>query len=175
MPRFKSYFKALHLIDKNARKEAKKTRRINRIKCRSESTFGSFLFHFVTLQIEGKQNTPLLLTDVLPTAPEIIETDESMQEDTKKEESDEEKSKNTVHSNSLVALHYERECYICHVNFMELHHFYDKMCPKCAALNWEKRNQKCDLTGKVALVTGARVKVSFPVSENIFRLDMKQR
>ena len=32
---------------------------------------------------------------------------------------------------------------------------------ECATLNYEKRFQSVDLTGKVALVTGARVKIGF--------------
>ena len=35
------------------------------------------------------------------------------------------------------------------------------MCPPCAAFNWAKRHQSADLEGRVALVTGARVKIGF--------------
>lgn len=48
------------------------------------------------------------------------------------------------------------KCYICKKSYSIIHHFYDQLCPSCAKLNFYKRNQKGDLKGKVALVTGAR-------------------
>ena len=33
------------------------------------------------------------------------------------------------------------------------------MCPDCSTLNFEKRTNKADLTGKIALVTGGRTKI----------------
>lgn len=58
----------------------------------------------------------------------------------------------------------ERNCYICKRNYRLLHFFYDSMCPDCAEFNWQKRNQSCDLTGRVALLTGGRVKIGFHVA-----------
>src|SRR5688572_25093767 len=52
-----------------------------------------------------------------------------------------------------------RSCYVCKAKYRELHFFYDSMCPGCAQFNWEKRNQSVPLDGRVALVTGARVKI----------------
>ena len=54
-----------------------------------------------------------------------------------------------------------RDCYVCKSAFTKLHHFYDAMCPACAELNWTKRNQTADLRGRVALVTGGRVKIGY--------------
>jgi cytochrome c556 len=54
-----------------------------------------------------------------------------------------------------------RSCYSCKKRFRVLHHFYDSFCPSCAELNWSKRIGKADLTGKVILLTGARVKIGF--------------
>lgn len=54
-----------------------------------------------------------------------------------------------------------RSCYVCKEAYVELHSHYDSMCPPCATLNWEKRTQTADLSGRVALVTGARVKIGF--------------
>ncbi|CEL92767.1 unnamed protein product [Vitrella brassicaformis CCMP3155] len=54
-----------------------------------------------------------------------------------------------------------RACYICKAKFSTLHHFYDRLCPPCASLNWSKRHQACDLTGRTCLVTGGRVKIGF--------------
>src|SRR5687768_16594227 len=51
-----------------------------------------------------------------------------------------------------------QNCYICKRDFTELHHFYDQLCPPCAALNFAKRGELADLTGRVGLLTGGRVK-----------------
>lgn len=61
----------------------------------------------------------------------------------------------------LRLLHNRRSCYTCKTRFSELHEFYDLLCPRCAGLNYEKRFQTADLSGKVALVTGSRVKIGF--------------
>ncbi len=62
-----------------------------------------------------------------------------------------------------------RLCYVCKTHFHELHHFYDQMCPDCAALNWEKRDRTADLRGRVMLVTGARVKIGYQAAIKLLR------
>ncbi|MEM9691834.1 MAG: SDR family NAD(P)-dependent oxidoreductase, partial [Myxococcota bacterium] len=52
-------------------------------------------------------------------------------------------------------------CYICKAKYRRLHFFYDALCPRCADLNWRKRTPVADLSRRVALVTGARVKIGF--------------
>ncbi|RHY48208.1 hypothetical protein DYB38_003925 [Aphanomyces astaci] len=82
-----------------------------------------------------------------------------------------------------VELNKQRSCYTCKVRYEALHHFYDQLCPStcywgwslatlretshtlsfvaCAEVNYTKRMQSADLHGKVALVTGARVKIGY--------------
>jgi len=55
----------------------------------------------------------------------------------------------------------KRSCYICKKYFAQLHFFYDRLCETCAEVNYQKRLQMADLKGKVALVTGGRVKIGF--------------
>ena len=62
-----------------------------------------------------------------------------------------------------------RLCYVCKTDFHELHHFYDQMCPPCAELNYRKREQTADLHGRVALVTGARVKIGYQAAMKLLR------
>lgn len=62
-----------------------------------------------------------------------------------------------------------RDCYVCKAPFVELHHHYDALCPDCASLNWVKRTQSADLSGRVALVTGARVKIGFEIALKLLR------
>jgi NAD(P)-dependent dehydrogenase (short-subunit alcohol dehydrogenase family) len=62
-----------------------------------------------------------------------------------------------------------RLCYVCKTEFHELHHFYDQMCPPCAALNFDKRHQTADLRGRIALVTGGRVKIGYQAAIKLLR------
>lgn len=62
-----------------------------------------------------------------------------------------------------------RTCYVCKVHFTSLHFFYDQMCAECAALNWEKRHQVADLRGRVALLTGGRVKIGYQAGVLLLR------
>lgn len=66
-------------------------------------------------------------------------------------------------------LNVPRTCYICKTDFDRLHFFYDSMCANCAELNWERRNQTVDLTGRYALVTGGRVKIGFQAALKLLR------
>lgn len=98
-------------------------------------------------QSQQSQRIPDGPADVeYPTVPELKEAEESVE--------------------------YQRQqaCYICKVRFSERHHFYSHLCPACAALNFEKRNQTRDMTGRVCLVTGARVKIGFQVALKFLRM-----
>lgn len=52
-----------------------------------------------------------------------------------------------------------RHCYVCKGEYRTLHHFYDAMCVPCGDFNYAKRFQTANLTGQVALITGARLKI----------------
>jgi NAD(P)-dependent dehydrogenase (short-subunit alcohol dehydrogenase family) len=52
-----------------------------------------------------------------------------------------------------------RFCYVCKAPYARIHHFYDSMCGACGDLNFRKRTELADLCGRVALVTGGRVKI----------------
>ncbi|EEC48246.1 predicted protein [Phaeodactylum tricornutum CCAP 1055/1] len=62
-----------------------------------------------------------------------------------------------------------RSCYVCKVRFRELHEFYDQLCPACAALNWQKRHNSANLHGRVAIVTGSRVKIGYQTCLKLLR------
>mmetsp|Transcript_100040 Transcript_100040/g.188291 ORF Transcript_100040/g.188291 Transcript_100040/m.188291 type:complete len:637 (+) Transcript_100040:107-2017(+) len=64
----------------------------------------------------------------------------------------------------------QQACYICKARFSERHHFYSHLCPACASLNFTKRLQSCDLSGRVCLVTGARVKIGFETALKLLRM-----
>jgi len=62
-----------------------------------------------------------------------------------------------------------RSCYVCKVRYRELHKFYDQLCPECATVNWTKRHQTANLSGKVAVVTGSRVKIGYQTCLKLLR------
>jgi NAD(P)-dependent dehydrogenase (short-subunit alcohol dehydrogenase family) len=62
-----------------------------------------------------------------------------------------------------------RKCYVCKAEYRKLHFFYDTMCGACADFNYAKRTQRAPLSGKVALITGARLKIGFQASLMLLR------
>jgi NAD(P)-dependent dehydrogenase (short-subunit alcohol dehydrogenase family) len=60
-------------------------------------------------------------------------------------------------------------CYVCKAPYSAIHHFYDQLCPPCAGLNFAKRTELADLRGRVALVTGARVKIGYQAGLKLLR------
>jgi NAD(P)-dependent dehydrogenase (short-subunit alcohol dehydrogenase family) len=62
-----------------------------------------------------------------------------------------------------------RHCYVCKQHYQTLHHFYDQLCPTCADLNFAKRTESADLTGRVALLTGGRVKIGYQAGLKLLR------
>ncbi|MCB1234059.1 MAG: SDR family NAD(P)-dependent oxidoreductase, partial [Verrucomicrobiae bacterium] len=62
-----------------------------------------------------------------------------------------------------------RNCYICKRDYAEIHHFYDQLCPPCAELNFRKRTETADLRGRVALLTGGRVKIGYQAGIKLLR------
>jgi NAD(P)-dependent dehydrogenase (short-subunit alcohol dehydrogenase family) len=62
-----------------------------------------------------------------------------------------------------------RNCYICKQDYSTIHHFYDALCPACAEFNLRKRAELADLTGRVALLTGGRVKIGYQAGIKLLR------
>lgn len=66
-------------------------------------------------------------------------------------------------------LHCARMCYCCKRNYNTIHHFYPDMCNDCGDFNYKMRSLSSDLTGKTALITGARVKIGFECALKLLR------
>jgi NAD(P)-dependent dehydrogenase (short-subunit alcohol dehydrogenase family) len=62
-----------------------------------------------------------------------------------------------------------QHCYICKRHYSVLHDFYDQLCPECAELNFRKRTERADLRGRVALLTGGRVKIGYQAGIRLLR------
>ncbi len=66
-----------------------------------------------------------------------------------------------------------QHCYVCKQKFSVVHHFYDQMCPCCADFNFNKRTELADLRGRVALLTGGRVKIGYQAGLKLLRSGAK--
>ena len=62
-----------------------------------------------------------------------------------------------------------RGCYICKQDFTLVDAFYHWLCPSCAAMSHAKRDQRTDLTGKRALLTGGRAKIGMYIALRLLR------
>ena len=62
-----------------------------------------------------------------------------------------------------------QNCYICKRDYSTIHSFYDQLCPECADLNFRKRSELADLRGRVALLTGGRVKIGYQAGIKLLR------
>jgi len=60
-------------------------------------------------------------------------------------------------------------CYVCKVRYTKVHPFYDQLCPACGDANYARRGATADLRGRVALVTGARVKIGYQAAIMLLR------
>jgi NAD(P)-dependent dehydrogenase (short-subunit alcohol dehydrogenase family) len=62
-----------------------------------------------------------------------------------------------------------RGCYICKNDYTLVDAFYHYLCPTCAAFSHGKRDQRADLRGKRALLTGGRAKIGMYIALRLLR------
>ena len=62
-----------------------------------------------------------------------------------------------------------QHCYVCKRRYREIHPFYDQLCLACGDFNYEKRAETADLGGRVALLTGGRVKIGYQAGIKLLR------
>src|SRR5436190_6074188 len=62
-----------------------------------------------------------------------------------------------------------RHCYVCKQHYVDVHHFYDQLCPGCGEFNFRKRSELADLRGRVALLTGGRVTIGYEAGLKLLR------
>ena len=60
-------------------------------------------------------------------------------------------------------------CYVCKRKFSDVHPFYDQLCVGCGEFNFQKRSETADLSGRVALLTGGRVKIGYQAGIKLLR------
>jgi NAD(P)-dependent dehydrogenase (short-subunit alcohol dehydrogenase family) len=62
-----------------------------------------------------------------------------------------------------------QHCYVCKEKYTAIHDFYDQLCSSCAELNYRKRTELADLRGRIALLTGGRVKIGYQAGLKLLR------
>ena len=137
---------------------------------------------FITPAFEAPPSAPMLAGTSEDEEDEDVnlsgkETDQDQsQTDQDQSQTDQDQSQTDQHAASQPGalpgsrtLRQGRKCYVCKLYYHELHHFYDLMCPTCAALNMERRNATADLRGRVAVITGARVKIGYHAAIKLLR------
>ena len=82
------------------------------------------------------------------------------------------KTNNNKENNNM---NYFRECYCCKINIVEnnMHFFYSNLCKKCGDLNYSYRTMKLDLSGRIAIVTGGRIKIGFYIAKKLLSFGCK--
>jgi NAD(P)-dependent dehydrogenase (short-subunit alcohol dehydrogenase family) len=111
--------------------------------------------------IQLKRKDAVFVTPNLLAPHELHDVERELAEQTEPEDSEARRVIKPVH------------CYVCKTKYEVLHFFYDQMCPACAEFNWAKRHQTADLTGRVALLTGGRVKIGYHVGIKLLRAGAK--
>ncbi|MDX6473179.1 MAG: hypothetical protein QOK22_1995 [Gaiellaceae bacterium] len=62
-----------------------------------------------------------------------------------------------------------QHCYVCKERYAQIHPFYDQLCAACGDFNFRKRTETADLRGRVALLTGGRVKIGYQAGIKLLR------
>jgi NAD(P)-dependent dehydrogenase (short-subunit alcohol dehydrogenase family) len=66
-------------------------------------------------------------------------------------------------------------CYICKKKLYSnnIHKFYGSLCNKCGEYNYSFRTLKLDLTGRIAIVTGGRIKIGYYIGTKLLSYGCK--
>ncbi|QHI37028.1 hypothetical protein IMCC3317_24000 [Kordia antarctica] len=75
----------------------------------------------------------------------------------------------TETSQSFTKLNVPRNCYCCNTSYSFAHSFYNRLCPKCAELNYANRFKEIDLTNRNIILTGGRVKIGYATALKMLR------
>jgi len=66
-------------------------------------------------------------------------------------------------------VHKPMACYACGTSYHEINPIYHRLCPDCALLHIAKKQQSADLSGRIAVVTGGRIKVGYATALKLLR------
>ena len=68
-----------------------------------------------------------------------------------------------------------KDCYICKEKLVlgNIHQFYGNLCKKCGDYNYSFRTMKLDFNGRIAIVTGGRVKIGYYIATKLLSYGAK--
>ena len=104
----------------------------------------------------------------------LLPSENIIKENIKNNNSDDDKINKNKNEKNLKSVQF-KNCYCCKNVLFEnnIHFFYSNICKKCGELNYFYRNIKLDLTGRIAIVTGGRVKIGFEISKQLLNFGCK--
>ena len=126
---------------------------------------GNILFDFTNKDTEKKKEEE---DDILVEDTKEVEMKKYLQKKRKKLN---EKNKNNNEKQKVVF----KNCYICKEKFGldNIHSFYGNLCKKCGEYNYSFRTMKLDFTGRIAIVTGGRVKIGYYIATKLLSYGAK--
>ncbi|MDP3313390.1 SDR family NAD(P)-dependent oxidoreductase [Lutibacter sp.] len=74
-----------------------------------------------------------------------------------------------LESKEQLELETPKNCYVCKVEYIKVHHFYDSMCTKCGDYNYAKRFQTANVKDQIAVITGSRLKIGYHITLMLLR------
>lgn len=63
----------------------------------------------------------------------------------------------------------QHRCYVCKQTFTRRHFFYTQLCVRCGDQNYKIRRRSVSLAGRIALVTGGRIKIGYATALHMLR------
>lgn len=78
-------------------------------------------------------------------------------------------SEGQLQEQHYIKLNIPKNCYSCNSSYTQGHSFYNRLCPDCAELNYSYRFNEVNLEGRIAIITGGRVKVGFATALKLLR------
>ncbi len=64
---------------------------------------------------------------------------------------------------------FHTRCGICNQKTLRRHFFYDWLCVHCGDINYQKRVETANLTGRIAIVTGGRIRIGYATALRLLR------
>ena len=125
----------------------------------------NILFDFTNKDTEKKKEEE---DDILVEDTKEVEMKKYLQKKRKKLN---EKNKNNNEKQKVVF----KNCYICKEKFGldNIHSFYGNLCKRCGEYNYSFRTMKLDFTGRIAIVTGGRVKIGYYIATKLLSYGAK--
>lgn len=118
-----------------------------------------------------ERDTTLKVLQHISENPDLIDTDERFKSLIAKiyKQGRKRNQKYSYKSEDNRSINEHKYCFICQQKFFQAHHFYPGICISCGDFNYEKRRQTVDLSNRIAVVTGARLRIGYATALKLLR------